>query len=191
MRNGSAKTRRCIALAAIALAVVAVSAFFIDAWGRDQTKTFRPIPDDVMFQPSSASRHFQFKVAVTLRYVEPERRKLVTFEVTVENKSGRPIKELLVTAELPRSLVAYSGGQFLTFGQMDAMDLVPGEMPYGLIACRTQVLPDPDALSDQERARFYAALRQPIKIALWWQDGQEYLTLDPDNFTFVDFPGWE
>ena len=83
---------------------------------------------------------------------------------------------------------AYSGAQWLTFGTLEPRDLVPGQKPYGLIPTRTQSLPDPYGMTDSERQRFYEALRQPIRVGLWWQGGEEFLELQPADIDYVGFP---
>lgn len=188
MATGRGAFRRWLLLGS-AVILVAVSAIAALNWWNDQSKEFTAIPPNVEFVSSSGSQNFTVEAVITLRHAEAGGRRLVTFEVKVENRTDKPIRRLLVTAELPVSLRSYSGGQSLIFGQMDAMDLVPGQVPYGLIVTREQSLPDPYSMSIAERDEFYEALRQPIRAGLWWEDGEEYLTLSPEEIEYIGFPG--
>lgn len=150
--------------------------------------SFRALPVDRPFVDATSSSHFQVRGVVTLRDRRAAGRCLVTIEVVVQNRTNDPIRELVVTAKLPDDLRPYGGQQGLLFGAMDPLDLVPGQEPYGLIASRIQDLPDPQAMDTPERRRFYDALRQPIRMGLWWADGEEYLELSSQYIDYVGFP---
>ncbi|MGQ9677316.1 MAG: hypothetical protein ACUVX1_16755 [Chloroflexota bacterium] len=150
--------------------------------------SFRALPVDRPFIDAASSSRFQVRGVITLRDPQATGRRLMTIEVVVQNRTNDPIRELVVTAKLPDDLRPYGGQQGLLFGTMDTLDLVPGQAPYGLIASRIQDLPDPQEMDSTERHRFYDALRQPIRMGLWWADGEEYLELSPDCIDYAGFP---
>ena len=156
----------------------------------EQPVSLRPLPSDQPLVNADCDPHFRARGQITLHPADAPGRRPVTFEVVIENQTDEPIKGLVMTAQLSEALRSwlYSGGRRLAFGHDTPIDLVPGQEPYGVISSLTDSVPDPHPMSSVERQRLYEALRQPIRVGLWWAGGEAFLELPADSISLVGFP---
>lgn len=185
---------------ALAVSLVALGAVGILRAGALATHAGAPrrLPARATYGDAGTSARLVVRGSVHVMSAEDSRRlgasagkRRVGVAVTVENATGEPLRGLAITAALDDALGAYLSGHPLTFGAPGYLraapaDLVPGERPFVVAVDHFVTVPDPDTLPEAEREELCAALRSPIRLGVWWEAGEEFLVLSPED---IDYAG--
>lgn len=120
----------------------------------------------------------------------------IIYDIQITNVSGKPIRDLVVGAKLDEAMRPWIFSQILVFGTgREGIDLVPGQVPYGLHVGRSTGIPNPATLDEEGKHQLRAAIQTPIWLEVswdhrtrtrWWRPEQEtyFIRLTPEEIRY-------
>lgn len=141
------------------------------------------ISKDAEFEDAEQSDNFIIEATIIITEDKNSSAPLLNYDVLIKSKYKVPIKNLRATAFLNTEIIPYIASPLTVFGNSEdtMVNLVNGETPYGLSISRTTNIINYSDLSDTEREHLLGILKNPIRLKLTFDSGQEYLEINSSN----------
>ncbi|GAB6178822.1 hypothetical protein JCM14036_01410 [Desulfotomaculum defluvii] len=138
------------------------------------------------WENSENSKVFKITPKIILKQNHQESDTFLLYDILIENKTDKPIKNLRATAFLPFEMEPFISTPLRIFGNAkdDPIDLIPGKVPYGLYISKTTLVTRYSKLSKEESIKFEKALHLPLKMKISHIEGVEYLIINPGDIHF-------
>nr|PZN06865.1 MAG: hypothetical protein DIU64_13290 [Caldicoprobacter oshimai] len=135
------------------------------------------------------SKRFKITPKIMLKPSEKVESPYLIFDLYIENKTDKPIYNIVVTAFLSDKIRKYMSTPLNIFGNVkdNPVNLIPGKIPYALYVTKITNIPNYNAFTEEQKEEMMEILKEPIKVKISYDGGVEYLLIDSSEIIIENY----